>query len=139
MPTEAERRKILELHLSSELLAEDVSLAYIACSTPYFSGSDLKNLCVAAALNCVREENLLHKTQSIPFPEKRTLRREHFDKALEVMSASIADDMSSLKAIRKFDEKYGESRGKKKATKVWGFGVQPVTIPSGLEGRVRNI
>ncbi|KAL9626144.1 MAG: hypothetical protein Q9164_007936, partial [Protoblastenia rupestris] len=53
--------------------------------------------------------------------EKRTLTAVHFDKALEDISASISEDMSSLKEIKKFDEQFGDKRGKKKKSPKWGF------------------
>jgi hypothetical protein len=100
-----------------------VSISNIAKQTPLFSGSDLKNVCVTAALNCVREENAAHKATGAPYPTKRTLTAAHFEKALEVISASVAEDMGTLTEIRKFDEKFGEKGGRKgKKSKVWGFG-----------------
>jgi DUF2075 family protein len=56
------------------------------------------------------------------FPEKRTLHIRHFNKALQEISASISEDMSSLTAIKKFDEQYGDRRNKKRR-KDFGFGV----------------
>ncbi|KAL8736419.1 MAG: hypothetical protein Q9166_000211 [cf. Caloplaca sp. 2 TL-2023] len=56
LPTEKDREEILKIHLKDEILAPGVSLAKLAAETPLYSGSDLKNLCVAAALACVREE-----------------------------------------------------------------------------------
>ena len=37
---------------------DNVSLSELAHRTPFYSGSDLKNVCVAAALACVREEHV---------------------------------------------------------------------------------
>ena len=124
LPTESDRLEILKIHLREEQLAEDVNLSDIASKTPFYSGSDLKNLSVAAALSCVREENELAKMHAGQQPykhaEKRTLTAQHFVKALEEISASISEDMSSLKDIKKFDEQYGDKRGKKRAPN-WGF------------------
>jgi SpoVK/Ycf46/Vps4 family AAA+-type ATPase len=124
LPTENDRLEILKIHLRDEQLAEDVDLSDLAKKTPFYSGSDLKNLSVAAALNCVREENDLAKahTGEHPYehPEKRTLTAQHFSRALEEITASISEDMNSLKDIKKFDEQYGDNRGKKKVSK-WGF------------------
>ena len=60
------------------------------------------------------------------FPEKRILHARHFDKALQEISASISEDMSSLNAIKKFDEKYGDKKGRKKK-RVFGIGVNAET------------
>lgn len=124
LPTENDRLEILKIHLRDEQLAEDVDLSDLAKKTPFYSGSDLKNLSVAAALNCVREENDLAKAHASehPYehPEKRTLTAQHFSRALEEITASISEDMNSLKDIKKFDEQYGDKRGKKKVLR-WGF------------------
>lgn len=127
LPTEQDREAILGIHLKDEALAPDVRLADLAARTPYYSGSDLKNLCVAAALACVREENdaaaaaKKEGKEDYAFPEKRTLAQRHFERATEEISASISEDMSSLGAIRKFDEQYGDRRGRRKKS-GWGFG-----------------
>lgn len=129
LPTEQDRFEILKIHLRQEDLAEDVNMADIAKKTPFYSGSDLKNVAVAAALNAVREEHEAAKKYSqenpdgaeYQYPEKRTLTKSHFEKALEEISASISEDMTSLKDIKKFDEQYGDKRGKRKKTPKWGF------------------
>lgn len=125
LPSENDRLEILKIHLRGEVLAEDVNLANMASKTPFYSGSDLKNLSVAAALNCVRDENEQAKNHigENPFrhAEKRTLTPAHFDRALEEITASISEDMSSLKEIKKFDEQFGDKRGRKKKSPRWGF------------------
>jgi SpoVK/Ycf46/Vps4 family AAA+-type ATPase len=124
LPTENDRVEILKIHLRDEKLAEDVDLSDLAKKTPFYSGSDLKNLSVAAALNCVREENDLARAhigeEPYQHPEKRTLTAQHFSRALEEITASISEDMNSLKDIKKFDEQYGDKRNKKKISR-WGF------------------
>ncbi|KAG0638693.1 hypothetical protein HOY80DRAFT_1077115 [Tuber brumale] len=141
LPTVEDRREILKIHLAAEILAPSVSLQSLAEQTTLFSGSDLKNLCVSAALACVREENAAAtkakaEEQAFTFPEKRTLDERHFQTALQEITASISDDMSSLTAIRKFDEKYGEKSGKRKRKPHWGFGIGDPTESKGT-GRVR--
>ncbi|EFQ99239.1 spastin [Nannizzia gypsea CBS 118893] len=143
LPTETDRLAILKIHLKDERLAPCVDLADIAEKTPFYSGSDLKNLSVAAALACVREENDIaaqHKgDEPYRYPEHRTLRKEHFEKAMEEISASISEDMSSLTAIRKFDEKYGDRKGRRKKAHGLGFSSPNAADAPGAEtGRVRN-
>lgn len=158
LPSEKDRAAILRIHLKDEDLAADVDIPKLAADTPLYSGSDLKNLAVAAALTAVREEteeaqryeaarseqespplasdssadatpdaaeNAHEESLLVPFkyPEKRTLTAKHFEKAMEEISASVNEDMSSLGAIRKFDEKYGDRRGRKKKT---AYGFSPV-------------
>lgn len=141
LPTRDDRLEILKIHLVSEVLAPSVSLEAITDQTNLFSGSDLKNICVSAALACVREENAAAVAAKVAgvahqYPEKRILEDRHFAKALEEISASISDDMSSLTAIRKFDEKYGEKKGKQKRKSTWGFGASGQPESQGT-GRVR--
>ncbi|KAF2017421.1 AAA-domain-containing protein [Aaosphaeria arxii CBS 175.79] len=160
LPTQEDRKKIMEIHLRGEQLDGSVDLGELAKRTPLYSGSDLKNVAVFAALACVREENeqaaiaaakaaaeiaqslpeqsdsqptvsaetsvqptpVLVQGQNYSFPERRTLHLRHFDKALQEVSASISEDMSSLTAIKKFDEQYGDRKGQRKK-KAYGFGV----------------
>lgn len=134
LPTEKDRQSILKIHLKEEDTDPSVDLADLAARTPLYSGSDLKNLCVAAALACVREENeqALQHTGETPYkyPERRTLTPRHFDRAMEEISASISEDMASLSAVKKFDEKYGDRKGRRKKAAGWGF------TPPGEAGKV---
>ncbi|KAI9737274.1 MAG: hypothetical protein M1818_005807 [Claussenomyces sp. TS43310] len=162
LPTEADRVEILKIHLKGEVLHDSVSIEDLAKNTPFYSGSDLKNLCVAAALACVREENAeaaaaaaqaaassqpvssTTKPESsspastdtadpaaatpLPltytYPSRRTLTKSHFDTALQEISASISEDMATLSAIRKFDERYGDRKGRRKRASRMGFAVE---------------
>lgn len=134
LPTEKDRESILKIHLKEEVTDPSVDLADLASRTPLYSGSDLKNLCVAAALACVREENeqaLQHKGETpYEYPERRTLTPSHFNRAMEEISASISEDMASLSAVKKFDEKYGDRKGRRKKSAGWGF------TPPGEAGKV---
>lgn len=140
LPVAKDRESILGIHLKYENLDPSVSLSKLAEQTPLYSGSDLKNLSVAAALACVREENELanaHKDEEdLKFPAKRTLALRHFEKALAEISASISEDMSSLTAIRKFDEQYGDRKGRRKKT-GYGFGAEDGMVDEGA-ARVRQ-
>ncbi|OQE22035.1 hypothetical protein PENFLA_c013G09641 [Penicillium flavigenum] len=125
LPTEEDREAVLRIHLKEEQLEPSVDLAELARRTPLYSGSDLKNLSVAAALACVREENdaAAKHTGDEPYtyPERRILTRAHFERGMEEISASISEDMSSLSAIRKFDEQYGDRKGRRQKSPGWGF------------------
>ncbi|KAK4465941.1 P-loop containing nucleoside triphosphate hydrolase protein [Cladorrhinum samala] len=148
LPLKPEREKILGVMLRDESLAGDVSLAQLAAETELYSGSDLKNLCVSAAMAAVREEvRAKNKFEADPendgvayvFPDKRVLTREHFEKGLKEISSSISEDMESLKAIRKFDEQYGDSGRKRKGSRK-GMGFEVVVTKGGTEeARVRQV
>lgn len=142
LPTEKDREAILRIHLKGEIVDPAVDLAELARRTPLYSGSDLKNLCVAAALACVREENDLAAQHSGPepyqHPERRTLHLKHFERGMEEISASVNEDMSSLSAIRKFDEKYGDRKGRRKKGPSWGFTPHGQVEASADTARVRT-
>lgn len=143
LPVEKDREAILKIHLKDEVLDESVSLAKLAKDTPFYSGSDLKNLAVAAALACIKQENAaasMHTgDEPYMYPEKRTLTKAHFDKAMEEISASISEDMSTLTAIRKFDEKYGDRKGRRKKGNALGFGGTQVVEKDSEAARVRKM
>ncbi|TDZ34653.1 Protein MSP1 [Colletotrichum spinosum] len=142
LPLKADRASILRILLKGENLDDSVSVDDIAAKTVLYSGSDLKNLCVAAAMTAVQEESEEAGKHTGPapyvFPPKRTLRQHHFDKALKMIAASVSEDMDSLKSIRRFDEKYGDVRAKNSQKKKgMGFGVLP-TAQDAEEARVRQ-
>ncbi|KAI1076534.1 AAA-domain-containing protein [Whalleya microplaca] len=149
LPLERDRAAILRIHLKDEELDEGVSIDDLARRTPLYSGSDLKNVCVAAAMAAVRErlereereekgEETDNDDQESQYPwEKRILRRRNFDTALAEIGASVSEDMGTLSAIRKFDERYGDGGGARKRRRGMGFGVLPETADA-EEARVRN-
>ncbi|KAG1803621.1 uncharacterized protein HD556DRAFT_1533135 [Suillus plorans] len=55
LPGEKEREEILKILLRDETLAPEIDLKALAMKTESFSGSDLKHLCVSAALDAVKE------------------------------------------------------------------------------------
>ncbi|ROW06440.1 hypothetical protein VMCG_04446 [Cytospora schulzeri] len=119
LPLRDGRLAILQSLLRDEVLGESVSLEKLAADTELYSGSDLKNLAVAAAMEAAKEELAAARAaggaadeasgKALEFPAKRTLTLAHFDKAVKDISASISEDMQSLKAIRKFDEQACEA------------------------------
>lgn len=125
LPLRDDRAAILKLLLRDEQVAPDVDLEDFATRTPFYSGSDLKNLCVSAAMTAVEDENAAQAAHTGPdpyeFPEKRTLQKAHFEKGLKEIPASISEDMATLKMIKKFDSEYGKGR-KGGAKKTMGFG-----------------
>ncbi|SPO05648.1 uncharacterized protein DNG_08335 [Cephalotrichum gorgonifer] len=137
LPQKADRLAILKILTRGEELGEGVDLDELAARTPLYSGSDLKNLCVAAAMACVREEMeaaLALSPDAPVYPERRTITAKHFEKAMGEIGASISDEMDSMREIRKFDEVYG--KGKKKGARK-GMGFQIAKEEGVKEARVR--
>jgi SpoVK/Ycf46/Vps4 family AAA+-type ATPase len=141
LPLKDDREAILKLLLRGETSDSSVSVEEYAKRTPYYSGSDLKNVCVAAAMAAVEEENEAAAKHTGPepfqYPEKRVLRHDHFESAMKQIPASISEDMASLKMIRKFDEEYGNRRRNSKKSSM-GFGVvDEKVLADSTEARIR--
>ncbi|KAL7773684.1 hypothetical protein CFE70_003650 [Pyrenophora teres f. teres 0-1] len=129
LPTQADRKEILKIHLKG--------------NSWMILGSDLKNISVSAALACVKEENeqaakaaadVVAENDDMDTPAESSTSSSDSTPAQEPhnpkqhstsfpeISASISENMSSLNAIKKFDEQYGDRRGNKRR-KDFGFGV----------------
>ncbi|KJZ78864.1 hypothetical protein HIM_01637 [Hirsutella minnesotensis 3608] len=142
LPLKDDRAAIMHLLLKGETLDPSVDIPRYAEMTRLYSGSDLKNMCVAAAMSAVEEENAAAAKHTGPepfrYPERRVLRHDHFERALKQIPASISEDMASLKMIRKFDDEYGSGR-KDKKKKTMGFGVaEQEPSPDSREARIRQ-
>ncbi|KAJ3097042.1 hypothetical protein HDU96_000559 [Phlyctochytrium bullatum] len=149
LPTEEERREILSILLKDEAIADtgddapaDANgrsrvLAELAKATEGYSGSDLKNLCIAAALRAIRAQH------SVAMPHdggavvaragtgsERVLRQSDFTAAIETgeVVPSISDKNELMKQILEWDKTYGTaSGGYNRGTPGWGFVVKQET------------
>ncbi|KAI3457844.1 hypothetical protein Pfo_014507 [Paulownia fortunei] len=118
LPDIPNRSKILKVILAKEDLSRDVDFNAIAHMTDGFSGSDLKNLCVAAVYRPVRE---ILKKDKHTFPqvavvkqaEIRPLNMEDFKYAFNQVRANVSTDSRSMGEVLRWNELYGEggSRG----------------------------
>ncbi|KAJ2155901.1 hypothetical protein GGF46_005531 [Coemansia sp. RSA 552] len=150
LPEEADRVQILKIHLRGEELDPDVDLQGLAKRTASFSGSDLKNLCVAAAQAALRErvraevaaaaptgeaEGASSDSLGVPLIEQlKHVRRDpgaepagikvaarHFDAALKKVTPSSSEKMESLAELRKWDKLYGDG-AQERSRKVHSIG-----------------
>ncbi|KAJ2366591.1 hypothetical protein H4S01_002624 [Coemansia sp. RSA 2610] len=139
LPTEADRAKILAIHLRGEDLDGDVDLAQLATRTQGFSGSDLKNVCVAAAQVVLRERvqaevaglpekergdtSLIEQLRRVPASEAQVvpLAMRHFDAALKKVAPSSSDQMESLVELRKWDKLFGDGAQERNRKLSIGF------------------
>ncbi|KAJ2744066.1 hypothetical protein GGI20_003261 [Coemansia sp. BCRC 34301] len=154
LPGESDRAKILEIHLKGEELDADVDLPALAKQAESFSGSDLKNLCVAAALAGLRERvreevaatavadgssgdtlgaSLIDQLKSLRRHSGKTrvikLAARHFEAALKKVAPSSSDQMESLVELRKWDKIYGDG-AQERSRKAYSIGFAgPPTPP----------
>lgn len=80
VPTVEERLGIIRLLLREEVLDPNINHFTLSSLTQGFTGSDLKNLCVMAATECVSKQPL--------DTTRRILTRQHFFSALETIRAT---------------------------------------------------
>uniref|UniRef100_A0ACD5Y683 Uncharacterized protein n=3 Tax=Avena sativa TaxID=4498 RepID=A0ACD5Y683_AVESA len=128
LPDASSREKILKLILSKEELAEDVDLVTLASMTDGYSGSDLKNLCIAAAHRPIRElrdreeqEKGLAKDEGRPEPallgskDIRLLSMDDLKIALDQGCASLSSGSKNMSQLTEWNEMYGQGgSGKRK-------------------------
>ncbi|KAF9246215.1 hypothetical protein BU15DRAFT_39512 [Melanogaster broomeanus] len=164
LPGEKEREGILNILLRDETLAPDVDVKALSRETESFSGSDLKHLCVSAALDAVKEgvsvpwklsseavlaiaapDNSSTTSQGAStsaLPYSRTIHGRHFTKALKEITPSGSEALASLADLRKWNELFGEGRKDKRRVQVWGrgtFGFVDATVGAGQEEDMLSI
>eukprot|EP00250_Pteridium_aquilinum_P014349 c21930_g1_i1 orf=474-3680(+) len=118
LPNVENRAKILRIILANEDLDDTFSYESLAAQTEGYSGSDLKNLCVAAAYTPVRE--LLEAEEQVKASNEATnnlsqkglavrpLCLNDFLQAKSKIGASLAFDAMSMIQLRQWNEQYGE-------------------------------
>ncbi|KAL7172155.1 hypothetical protein ACSBR2_031782 [Camellia fascicularis] len=127
LPDAPNREKILRVILGKEELAPDVDLEAVANMTDGYSGSDLKNLCVAAAHCPIREilekekkEKALALAENIPLPalrssaDVRSLSMEDLKYAHEQLCASVSSESANMNELLQWNDLYGEGGSRKK-------------------------
>lgn len=132
LPNTENRVKILRVILADEELEEGFDFEELSRITDGYSGSDLKNLSIAAAYRPIRElllyeeqEDKLEGTAATNRAQSsaviRPLRYDDFKQAMAQVGASVAFAASSMNELRRWNEQYGEGGNRKKST--FGFGV----------------
>ncbi|KAI5060151.1 hypothetical protein GOP47_0024571 [Adiantum capillus-veneris] len=131
LPNATNREKILHKLLVEEDLSKDFDYEVLAAQTEGFSGSDLKNLCVAAAYRPIQEfleaekqgiKNEFVNTINSPKDRQVSLRPlclDDFIQAKVKVGLSVAYDASSMVQIRKWNEQFGEGGSRLKSS--FGF------------------
>ncbi|XP_068310397.1 uncharacterized protein [Pyrus communis] len=129
LPDAQNREKILRVILAKEDLEPDVDLEAVANLTDGYSGSDLKNLCVAAAHLPIREilekekkERSLALAENRPVPDLycstdiRPLKMEDFKHAHEQVCASVSSESTNMNELLQWNDLYGEGGSRKKTS-----------------------
>ncbi|KAI9019782.1 P-loop containing nucleoside triphosphate hydrolase protein [Hyaloraphidium curvatum] len=124
LPDEAERREILGILLRDETIGDGPEeradiIAAVAKRTESFSGSDLKNLSIAAAMNSIREQILGRPEHATD----RILRFTHFERALEDgdVVPSVNERNEVIKELKAWDKQYGSGAGGYRGHSTIGF------------------
>ncbi|KAK6925400.1 ATPase, AAA-type, core [Dillenia turbinata] len=122
LPDAENRMKILKIFLAQEKLSTDFEFDKLANVTEGYSGSDLKNLCIAAAYRPVQE--LLDEERKGgsygTFLELRPLNLDDFIQSKAKVGPSVAYDAASMNELRKWNEQYGEGGSRRRSP--FGFG-----------------
>ncbi|RSM18251.1 hypothetical protein CDV31_002977 [Fusarium ambrosium] len=104
LPSVGERKGILAIFLKEERVDDDVNLDELArAHTRDFSGSDIRALCVQAAMIAQREVDLVKDDEVTDGPRKRVITKAHFRKALEYTRPTV--DLETLQEIKKFSNR----------------------------------
>ncbi|KAJ8747826.1 hypothetical protein K2173_012416 [Erythroxylum novogranatense] len=117
LPDAENRMKILRIILGHENLEPDFDFRKLAIATDGYSGSDLKNLCIAAAYRPVQEllEEEMKGGQRALAPGLRPLHLDDFIQSKAKVGPSVAFDASSMNELRKWNEQYGEGGSRKRS------------------------
>lgn len=114
LPTAEARLAILHGLLADNAVDSELMecLPRVAERMELYSGSDLKNVAIAAALKAAVRATVHGGTAVIL--------RDDFEEAMREVPASLSDQMESLGEIRRWNQTYGESSGVG-ASKKFGF------------------
>ncbi|CAN7029257.1 hypothetical protein BRARA_H00258 [Brassica rapa] len=117
LPDAENRLKILKIFLTPENLESGFEFDKLAKETEGYSGSDLKNLCIAAAYRPVQE--VLQEEQkgegADASPCLRPLSLDDFIQSKAKVSPSVAYDATTMNELRKWNEQYGEGGSRTKS------------------------
>ncbi|KAL3618039.1 hypothetical protein CASFOL_038360 [Castilleja foliolosa] len=123
LPDLENRSKILKVHLAKEELEPGFSLKQLAAATEGYSGSDLKNLCLAAAYKPV-QDYLQQESKGgdggVEAPALRPLTLGDFIQSKAQVAPSVADSTTSLRMLQEWNERFGEG-GSRPAARRIGF------------------
>ncbi|XP_022763945.1 uncharacterized protein LOC111309229 isoform X1 [Durio zibethinus] len=117
LPDAGNRMKILKIFLAQENIGPNFSFDELANATEGYSGSDLKNLCIAAAYRPVQEllEEEKKGGKNDAAALLRPLNLDDFIQSKAKVGPSVAYDATSMNELRKWNEQYGEGGSRRKS------------------------
>ncbi|CAH2053281.1 unnamed protein product [Thlaspi arvense] len=117
LPDADNRLKILKIFLTPENLETGFQFDKLAKETEGYSGSDLKNLCIAAAYRPVQELLQEENKGSVAngAPDLRPLSLDDFIQSKAKVSPSVSYDATTMNELRKWNEQYGEGGSRTKS------------------------
>ncbi|XP_012081406.1 uncharacterized protein LOC105641469 isoform X2 [Jatropha curcas] len=117
LPDAENRMKILKIFLAQENLEPDFQFDKLASATEGYSGSDLKNLCIAAAYRPVQEllEEERKGYKDGVASALRPLSLDDFVQSKTKVGPSVAYDATSMNELRKWNEQYGEGGSRRRS------------------------
>eukprot|EP00127_Corallochytrium_limacisporum_P000371 Clim_evm66s11 gene=Clim_evmTU66s11 len=112
LPDAKARKDILRIVARKETFGADVDLDAIADRCEGYSGSDLKNLVMAAALQSAKSA-LDHEKTTGQRVTSREINMAHVEAAMKNLKRSVDPSKSlSMRELREWDQLYGEGTGK---------------------------
>ncbi|KAJ3786811.1 hypothetical protein GGU10DRAFT_374546 [Lentinula aff. detonsa] len=99
LPGVIERQEIFKILLRDEVLSDDVDIAVLAKQTESFSGSDLKHLCVSAALDAVKEDIKLPWQVSASSSSSNITTRNEVKEGVAVSPEIIPEEIESSSTL----------------------------------------
>lgn len=134
LPDATNRERILRIILQSENIGADFAFDELAAKTDGYSGSDLHNLCVAAAYRPIRDflkaegddkGDTVKKESTAEAKdgeedkgkaaELRRLTMDDFVAAMEQVGASVSKEALHMNELRQWNESFGEGGSRKTA------------------------
>ena len=124
LPDCTQREQILRVICEGEEIEESFEYEALARITEGYSGSDLRNLCVAAAYVPIREileeerkdgkDPHASSAPDAPAIPVRPLKMADFVSAREQVSSSVSEDAASISELREWNSLYGEGGDRQK-------------------------
>lgn len=127
LPDAANRERILRVILQGENLVEGFAYDELAAKTDGYSGSDLHNLCIAAAYRPIRDFLSAEAKLSPADPssttditpesapkELRQLDMTDFVAAMDQVGSSVSQDAAHMNELKQWNESFGEGGSHKK-------------------------